>query len=203
VVAGVLTVQKVNANRRHRWVGTKVENIRELKTQHILGERQGGVKVWCWQDGMTQAHVTGDEPRHPLGRHKRQAIGAMTPAQLMTVARRVGDLDQRLYTALLDLDRRARLPFDAGGAQVLECRLEGRLVGQLPSGSQITRLAPFDDQHTKRTLVHLHVQATTWGRLHLHAQHVFGVTLPMTEVFDLRDEIAQTANVDHALVLVG
>ncbi|MCY1182841.1 hypothetical protein D9M71_517450 [compost metagenome] len=122
----------------------------------------------------------------------------MAPAQLMDVARRVADLDQRLHAALLDLGGRARLPFDAGSAQVLKCGLKCRLVGQLPAGSQITRLAAFDDQHAKRALVHFHVQATARRWLYLHAQHVFGVTLPMAEVFDLRDEIAQTANVDHA-----
>ncbi|MNO66963.1 hypothetical protein D3C76_577630 [compost metagenome] len=122
----------------------------------------------------------------------------MAPAQLMAVARRVGHLDQRLDAALLDLGGAAWLPFDTGSAQVLEGGLEGRLVGQLPARGQVTRLAAFDDQHAKRTLVHFHVQATARRRVHLHAQHVFGVTLPMTEVFDLRDEIAQTANVDHA-----
>ncbi|MNY23147.1 hypothetical protein D3C86_1567980 [compost metagenome] len=124
----------------------------------------------------------------------------MAPAQFMVVARRVGEFDQRLNAALLDLGARAWLPFDTGGGQMLKCGLERRFAGQLPAGSQVPRLAAFDDQHAERTFVHFYVQATARRRTYLHAQHVLGIPLPVTEVFDLGDEIAQTANVDHAWV---
>ena len=120
----------------------------------------------------------------------------------MAIARRVVDLDQRLHPALIDLVSVARLPLDARRIQMLDRSEKGRFAGQFPAGRQVTRLAAFDNQHAKGPLIHLHVQTTARRRQHLHAQHVLGVTLPMAEIFDLRDEIAQTANVDHAWVLV-
>ena len=116
-MAGVLAMQEVNADRRRRRVGTEVENVRQLEAQHVLGERQGGVEVRRRQHGVAQAHVAGDETRHALRRNKRQAIGAMAPAQFMAVARRIGDIDQRLHAALLDLGGGARLPFDTAAVR--------------------------------------------------------------------------------------
>ncbi|MNJ29402.1 hypothetical protein D3C77_239670 [compost metagenome] len=199
MVTGVATMQKVDADRRRRRLGTKVEDVRQLEAQHLLGEGQGGVEIRRGQHGVTQAHVAGDKVRYALRRDKWLTVGAMAPAQFVAVARRVLEADQRLHTALLDLLGAAVLPLDAEAVQVIQGSLKRSLRGQFPARGQVARLAAFDDQHAKRTLVHLHVQPAGRRRHHLHAQYILGVALPLAEVLAHGDEIAQSTNLDHAV----
>ncbi|MNN49864.1 hypothetical protein D3C81_1644150 [compost metagenome] len=150
---------------------------------------------------MAQAHVAGNKPRHALRRNEWQAVGTVPPAQLVAVAGGVQDTDQCLYATLLDLGGSACLPAHTVLFQCLQCGVECPLAGQFPARGQVACLGAFDDEHAKRPLVHLHIQSATGRGHHHHAQHVFGITLPLTEVFDLSDEVAQPPDIHHALLL--
>ncbi|MNO74124.1 hypothetical protein D3C76_651100 [compost metagenome] len=127
----------------------------------------------------------------------------MAPAQFMAVARRVEHRHQRLHPTLLDHLRAAFFPGHAAAVQVVQGLVERLLGTQLPTAGHIARRVAFDDQHAERTLVHLHVEAAAGSRLYLHAEDILGMALPLAEVLDLRDEVAQTTNVDHAGVPPG
>ncbi|MDZ3991977.1 hypothetical protein PspTeo4_13728 [Pseudomonas sp. Teo4] len=121
----------------------------------------------------------------------------------MLVAGRVGHRHQRLHATLLDGVGSADLPVHATAFKVFQRLVERLLRGQLPAAGQVARRIALDDQHAERALVHLHVQAAAGCWLYLHAEHIFGVALPLAEVLDLRDEVAQAAYVDHAGVPPG
>ncbi|MNH18543.1 hypothetical protein D3C79_782480 [compost metagenome] len=200
-MAAVAAMQEVDADWRCCRVGAKVEDVRQLEAQHVLDEGQGRVKVRGRQHGVAQAHVAGDKARHALRRNEWQAVGTVPPAQLVAVAGGVQHTDQCLNATLLDLGGSACFPAHAVLLQGLQGGVERALAGQLPARGQVARVGTFDDEHAKRPLVHLHVQSATGRGQYHHAQYVFGITLPLTEVFDLSDEVAQPPNIHHALLL--
>ena len=115
----------------------------------------------------------------------------------MAVAGRIDDESQLLHATLVDLLSAAQGEGHAFLFQHLQGMLEGGRAGQLPARGKIAALATLDDQHAKRTLVHLHIETTLWGVADRHAEHVFSITLPVAQIGDLSDEVTQSTDLDH------